>query len=324
MVLVSLINQTFLIVHDTCFWYLVVLVLFINAIEMAQYGILQEDNSILPSTSPTQSDPKNTLKVDDRLEPSPHGLRNQVEGALGAADEINGIHTTPRSRNDTPDDAERWDSVDNILALGLAFDYSNTPEKDSPTKKRFLLEDSESRHKTPSIQLPRPPFDKWVRSFNRKATHRHKRANSIAGIGVCNSDLHSLESKNCPRHRLRKSASGSSLGFVTAVKSASISLASFSIAAKSRNRGHSSKHQKTDHSSRASNIGPRTSEDSAYAARGIANDVAVTNRSIRRRRVLEEIISTEEGYFGDVKFLMNVSLELVVQIWWLTKTQRCT
>lgn len=324
MELVSLVNQTFLIIHDTCFWYLFVLVLFINAIEMAEYGILQEDNSILPSTTSTQSDPKNTLKVDDRLEPSPHGSRNQVEGALGAVDEINEIYITPPSRNDTPDDAEGWDTVDNIAALGLAFGYSNTPEKDSPAQKRFLLEDSESRHKPPSIQLPRPPFDKWVRIFNRKATHRHKRANSIAGTGVCNSDLHSLESKNRPRHRLQKSTSGSSLGFVTAVRSASISLASFSIAAKSRNRGHSSKHQKTDRSSRASNIGPRTSEDSAYAARGIANDVAVTNRSIRRRRVLEEIISTEEGYFGDVKFLMNVSLELVAQIWWLTKTQRCT
>lgn len=291
--------------------------------KMAEHGILQEHNSILPSISPQQSNPKNTLKVDSRLQPSPHGSRNQPEEALGATDEIKEVHTMPPSRKETLDDAEGWDTVDNITALGLAFGHSNTPEKASSTKKRFPLEDMEPGHTHPRIQPPRPPFEKWVRSFNRKATLRHRRANSVVGTGVSNSDLHSLESKNCTRHRLRKSASGSSLGFVTAVKSASISLASFSITAKSRNRGHSSRHQKTDRSSRASNIDPRTSEDSAYATRGIANDVAVTNRSIRRRRVLEEIISTEEGYFGDVKFLMNVSLELAVWVRCLTETQRC-
>jgi hypothetical protein len=38
-------------------------------------------------------------------------------------------------------------------------------------------------------------------------------------------------------------------------------------------------------------------------------DEAVNARSIQRRQVLEEIISTEEGYIADVKFLMNVSCE---------------
>ncbi|OBT96113.1 hypothetical protein VE01_06854 [Pseudogymnoascus verrucosus] len=281
---------------------------------MARYDIQQEDSSTLPAISPRQSNPINTLKVDDRHQSSPRGSTNHSKGALGAADGINEIHITPPRRSDTPDDAEGWDTVDNITALGLAFGYSNTPEQASPTKKRFVLEELEPTHEPPSIQLTRPPFEKWVKGFNKNAARRHRRANSIAGTSVSDSDYHSLQSKIRTRHGLRKSVSGSSLGFVTAVKSASISLASFSIATKSRNRGHSSKHQKTDRSSRASNIGPRTSEDSAYAARGIANDVAVTNRSIRRRRVLEEIISTEEGYFGDVKFLMNVYVTLLASV----------
>jgi hypothetical protein len=321
MELVSLLRQTFF--DYICFWYLFVLVFFIDVIKMARYGIQQDDISTSPLVSPPQPNPINTSKVDDRLQYSPHDSANKAKGVLGAADGINEIHITPPERSDTPDDAEGWDTVDNITALGLAFGYSNTPEKASPTKKRFVLEELEPRHEPPSIQPTRPPFEKWVKSFNKKATRRHRRANSIAGTGVSDSDFHSLQSRNRTRHGLRKSVSGSSLGFVTAVKSASISLASFSIATKSRNRGHSSKHQKTDRSSRASNIGPRTSEDSAYAARGIANDVAVTNRSIRRRRVLEEIISTEEGYFGDVKFLMNVSLELSSKIQGLTGPHRC-
>jgi demethoxyubiquinone hydroxylase (CLK1/Coq7/Cat5 family) len=103
----------------------------------------------------------------------------------------------------------------------------------------------------------------------------------------------------------KKSSSGSSFGFVTAVKSASISLASFSVAPRSRRTGVSSRQQRTDRSSKASNVG-RLSEDSSYIARGIVIDQAVTNRLLQRRRVLEEIISTEESYLADVRFLMNV------------------
>ncbi|KFY50220.1 hypothetical protein V496_09523 [Pseudogymnoascus sp. VKM F-4515 (FW-2607)] len=278
---------------------------------MAGHGVQQEASSTLPSISPRRSNSISMLKVDDRLQSLPHGSPNKVKGALGVSEGIEEIHITPPRRNDTPDDGEGWDTVENITALGLAFGYSNTPEKAFSTKMRFSLEDLEPIHEPPSIQPTRPPFEKWVKSFNKKAQSRHRRAHSTGGTSVSGSDFHS---KHPTRHRLRKSASGSSLGFVMAVKSASISLASFSIATKSRNRGHSSKHQKTDHSSRASNIGPRASEDSAYVARGIANDVAVTNRSIRRRRVLEEIISTEEGYFGDVKFLMNVYVTLLASV----------
>jgi hypothetical protein len=90
---------------------------------------------------------------------------------------------------------------------------------------------------------------------------------------------------------------------VTAVKSASISLASFSVVQRSRRTGVSSRQQRTD---RSSNIG-RLSEDSSYFARATLIDQAAINRLIQRRRVIEEIINTEEGYVADIKFLMNVS-----------------
>ena len=35
-------------------------------------------------------------------------------------------------------------------------------------------------------------------------------------------------------------------------------------------------------------------------------DPAIMERSLQRRRILEELISTEESYIGDVRFLMNV------------------
>jgi hypothetical protein len=67
----------------------------------------------------------------------------------------------------------------------------------------------------------------------------------------------------------------------------------------------SSRHQRTDLSSKASNVG-RLSEDSSFISRGHVNDQAVTNRLLQRRRILEELITTEESYVADIKFLMNV------------------
>jgi len=206
-------------------------------------------------------------------------------------------------------DTDDWNTMDNITALGLSFGHCDTPVEGSPTKERFLLESPDPRDKATPIQPARPPFQKWMRSLHKKATSRRKTVSDVTDVESLDHELYTLKHKKSIRSRLRKSASGSSLGFVTAVKSASISLASFSVAARSRNLGRSSKYQKTDRSSWTSYVGPRASEDSSYIARGIVNDAAVTNRSIRRRRVLEEIISTEESYIADIRFLMNVSFE---------------
>ena len=92
----------------------------------------------------------------------------------------------------------------------------------------------------------------------------------------------------------------SSLGFVTAVRSATATLASVSIATVSRKnnkwrRGH-------QRSSLISGSDPRPSIDSQ---RSIL-DEAAKQRSRKRRAKLEELLKTEESYVADVKSLSNV------------------
>jgi hypothetical protein len=114
----------------------------------------------------------------------------------------------------------------------------------------------------------------------------------------------------CRRHSShRHSSSGSSFGFVRHVRSASISLSSFSVLGRSRkNTLRSSRGQaRTDRSSRASLSGARFSEDSSCLEKSLVMDKDVLERSLQRRRILEELIETEEGYIGDIRFLMNVS-----------------
>jgi len=205
---------------------------------------------------------------------------------------------------------EGWNTLDNIAALGLSFSADDTHVGETPQRERFSLDAVEPYG---DISLPlegERPFNKWVRTLQRRATQRRKTVSCDMGGSVLEREL--FESPATQRRsNHKKSSSGSSFGFVTAVKSASISLASFSLPPRSKRTGVSSRQQRTDRSSKASNVG-RLSEDSSYIARGLVIDQAVTNRSLQRRRVLEEIINTEESYLADVKFLMNVSYML----WW--------
>ena len=197
-----------------------------------------------------------------------------------------------------------WNTLDNIAALGLSFNVdADSPLPSTTRRERFSLDDT-AQYENLLLPLEDRPFNKWIKNLQRRATQRRRTV-------CCDLDSSAFEQEflESPIIRARighkKSSSGSSFGFVTAVKSASISLASFSVAPRSRRTGVSSRQHRTDRSSKASVVG-RLSEDSSYVARVLVIDQAVENRLFQRRRILEELISTEESYVGDVKFLMNV------------------
>ena len=196
--------------------------------------------------------------------------------------------------------------LDNIAALGLSFNADNTQLTDATNRERFSLEGPGpvGNRSLPIHLETERPFNKWVRDIQKRAGQRRKTVSCDFNGSALEQELFDSPTTQ-PRGRHKKSSSGSSFGFVTAVKSATVSLASLSVAPRSKRTGMSSRHHKTDRSSKASNAG-RLSEDSSYIARG-AIDQVVLNRLLQRRRVIEEIINTEESYVGDVKFLMNVS-----------------
>jgi hypothetical protein len=224
-------------------------------------------------------------------------------------DDFDDIELQADSDISTSDFGARWNTLDNIAALGLSFNTDYCEGDDQPQRQRFSLEDDLEPAGNKSLSLdPERPFNKWMKSLQRKAVGTKRRktvSGDLDGSGLERELFGCPASQSAFHHK--KSSSGSSFGFVTAVKSASISLASFSVAPRSKKTGISSRHHKTDRSSKASNAG-RLSEDSSYIARGIVIDQAVTNRLLQRRRVLEELITTEESYVADLKFLMNVSI----------------
>jgi hypothetical protein len=237
--------------------------------------------------------------------PIPH-LSNQQHPTEAPREEVvDDIHLNNKSSANDGSFINRQTALDNISAFGLSFNADDAQVTDPPTRERFSL-DSPKLIANQSLPIPLEiarPFNKWVRDIQKRAGQRRKTVSCDVDGSVLERELFKFPAQVRARHK--KSSSGSSYGFVTAVKSATVSLASFSIAPRSKRTGVSPRHHRTDRSSKASNAG-RLSEDSSYIARGIIDQV-VLNRLLQRRRVIEEIISTEESYIGDVKFLMNVS-----------------
>lgn len=152
------------------------------------------------------------------------------------------------------------------------------------------------------------PFHRWMKTLQRKS--RHKRIQSSTG------DLDSFpglvdDSSGHSCHR--RSSSDSSFGYVAGVRSATISIDGSALTRSRRNTAQSSYYARTDRSARASVSIGRRSEDSIRSEPGVA-DPAVTERLLQRRRILEELIGTEESYIGDVKFLMNVYVTILASL----------
>ncbi|GFP52701.1 hypothetical protein TASIC1_0001085300 [Trichoderma asperellum] len=128
---------------------------------------------------------------------------------------------------------------------------------------------------------PHGPFYKWMRTIHRRARHR-----STLSDGSINSLQPRLEPEirsrtpTWKRSHHRQSSSGSSFAFVSAVRSASASLASVSAVARSRKTiTRSQGFSVTERSSRASMTGPRASEDSSFLESHSLADLAVIERS---------------------------------------------
>lgn len=155
------------------------------------------------------------------------------------------------------------------------------------------------------------PFQKWMKTLHKRALRRQGIVGCDGGAPAWLGGIDDGDSEAGRYAHRRYSSSDSSFAFVTGIKSASISMAGVSLLTRSRKTTiPSSRGPRTDRSSRASLSGPRHSEDSCCPERQMPVDPAVVQRAMQRRHILEELISTEESYIGDVRFLMNVRLAL--------------
>lgn len=190
-------------------------------------------------------------------------------------------------------------------------------EADTSSIKEQVPDNQTSTHKHPSIRITDTtrtashPFRRFFGTIGRNNS-RPKGALSPRQERWSLDDFDEIEKtepneKNTSRHR--KSSSWSSRGLVGAVRSATASLVSLSVPHQSRKQGGTifarKRYRSSNRSSWLNNSGNRGSMDSN---RGPAPtiDNAAWERALQRRRTLEELISSEEGYVSDLKVLVNV------------------
>lgn len=221
---------------------------------------------------------------------------------------------SPTEESDRPrrsDDCFQWDTIDPAL-IRFTLEASESLEYHTPAERPSSYDSSGKDGvacEASNATANNVPFHRWMKTLRRRAARRHTATvDEILFDSAGLEDLRETADKPAHLHR-RLSSSGSSMGFVEAVKTASVSLASGSIFARSRRNSMRSSRTRThtDRSSRASISSNRCSEDDVGLDKPAPLDKAAVERSLQRRRILEELISTEEGYIGDVRFLMNVS-----------------
>ncbi|KAK1639162.1 RhoGEF domain-containing protein [Colletotrichum phormii] len=209
-----------------------------------------------------------------------------------------------------------WNTLSSMAALGLEPNNGDSNDDLIPFPRISVdgSEDDDHELSDPDTSSKRGPFHKWMRTLHRRAKQRPRPMNVDGALPwkLLDSADRSALSR---RTRHRRSSSGSSFGFVAAVKSASVSLASGSAIIRPRgNSRRSLAFSKTERSSRGSFTATRFSEDSCDVGLPTQADPLATERALQRRRILEELISTEEGYIADVRFLMNVYITILASL----------
>ncbi|KAF2100309.1 hypothetical protein NA57DRAFT_35935 [Rhizodiscina lignyota] len=162
-----------------------------------------------------------------------------------------------------------------------------------------------------------PPFRRWVTTLRRKNLQRRKGLIPREERWPLDDSSSDLTNTNCNPPRIStdtakhtKSLShSSSMGFITAVKTASVTLASVSIGPF---RSRASHLRGGFRSSGTSEI--RRSMDSNITSLTPIIDEATWLRSLQRRKVLEELISTEESYLTDMRAFVNVYSTLLPSV----------
>lgn len=148
-------------------------------------------------------------------------------------------------------------------------------------------------------ERPTRPFQRWVSTLRRRKRQQTVPPVTSRSERWCLDDFDETPLRQHDSHA-RSDSAASSLGIIAGVKSATVTLASVSIAPLSRRASKWRRHS----SSMISDSDPRPSVDTQRSVL----DEAGKSRSRKRREKLEELIRTEESYVADLKALSNVCI----------------
>jgi hypothetical protein len=166
----------------------------------------------------------------------------------------------------------------------------------------------------PAEAISSQPFRRWLSTLRRRHMQRrddHASASARVSLDLDRQERDIFLRPPHPEDSLRRNSESmsSSMGGVITIKSASMTIGSTSIAPRSENGflGEGRTGNRTSHYSDARRSLDRGSLDSHRGPLGPVIDESAWLRSLQRRKIVEELIASEEGYISDLKVLINVS-----------------
>lgn len=183
---------------------------------------------------------------------------------------------------------------------------TSSPTPSSPASSHSVIHNRElhanllGEDETEDEEPPKP-FQRWISTLRRRKKQKTVPPVTSRSERWCLDDFDNAPLQLRSSHT-RSDSYTSSMGIIAGVKSATVTLASASIAPLSR---RASKWRRThNRSSIMSGSDPRPSVDTQRSVL----DEAGKLRSRKRREKLEELIRTEESYVADLKALSNVRM----------------
>ncbi|KAF2273398.1 uncharacterized protein EI97DRAFT_436053 [Westerdykella ornata] len=198
-------------------------------------------------------------------------------------------------------------------ATSTSHDTAQIPLPDDRNPQDPILGIGPEPERPPEISGA-PPFRRWMSILRRR--HLYQDASSIISSFHDDSGVYPLDRstsvQSAESHPTYSDSASSSLGFVTRVKTASLTVSGASITTASE---RTSVQNKPCSRTRAGTLPEiRRSTDSTATNLGTTLDEDAWLRSLQRRQIVEEIVSSEESYVADLKTLSNDYFTLVSTI----------
>ena len=155
---------------------------------------------------------------------------------------------------------------------------------------------------------PRPqprPLRRWMSKLRRN--HPKTKRETVSDATEPTPEARALSSIISTSHRRQRSSSSVDTSFFSVIRTTPPGEPDHSSRLMVRKNGIASYRRSLARSSENSNRPVRISEDSRSVRMSPFYDEAVWKRAAQRRRILEELISSEESYIADMKILVNVS-----------------
>lgn len=213
-------------------------------------------------------------------------------------------------------------SEDSVESANDFADFSDSAEHDASVPEQpttVAAEEEETSQKPTEAVLSaqphsmeslldtdlQPPFRRWLSKLRRRALSEVSKGSTFRTMlqNYTDSSGHNIMfPANAKQSHCRHSRSqSSSQAFVTAVRSGTVTLAESSLPPTSWLENRLS-HLRNSHTSRSAH----GSDDETNLLLGQTVDEAAKSRAVQRRKILEELIESEESYVGDLKVLTNV------------------